>query len=43
MKRNKSFVKNKVDVLGLDFTQPFTEEIKKELPNVEVVLAADGK
>lgn len=43
IKRNKNYVKNNVDVMELDFTKPFSVKLIKELSDVEIILAADGK
>lgn len=43
VKRNKEFVKKPVQVTGLDFMLPLSQEMKKELQNIEMILAADGE
>lgn len=43
VKRNGKIQKESVKVMELNFLNEFSNELKTELDNVEVVLAADGK
>lgn len=43
MDRNKKFTNYPAKVMELNFMKEFSKELREELLNVEVVIAADGK
>lgn len=41
--RNKQLIKSSTKVSELNFFEEFSDEIQKELQNIELILAADGE